>query len=119
MGEIVSRNELSNQLMKGVGGIGAGIGLLIVLPVIAGPIGYIAGGVLLLAGLVLSASKSQRKAAAVSLGAGIITLATALLLNTPIIGPILNVAKWIASFGLIAAGGFSLFKFFKNMKSRT
>lgn len=119
MGEIVSRNELSNQLMKGVGGIGAGIALLILLPVITGPVGIIAGGVLMLAGLVLSASKTQRKAGAVSLGAGIITLATALALHIPVIGPILRVAGWIAGFGLIAAGGFSLFKFFKNMKSRT
>jgi hypothetical protein len=118
MGEIVSRNELSNQLMKGVGGVGAGIGLLIILPWVAGPVGFIAGGILALAGLIFSGSKTQRKAGAVTLGAGIITLATALALNIPVIGPILGVAGWVAGFGLIAAGGFSLFKFFKNMKAR-
>jgi hypothetical protein len=119
MGEIVSRNEMSNQLMKGVGGVGAGIALLILLPIIAGPVGYIASGVLLLSGLVLSSSKTQRKAGAVALGAGIFTLATALAFAVPVVGPILSFAGWVAGFGLIAAGGFSLFKFFKNMKART
>jgi hypothetical protein len=115
MGEIVSRNELSNQLMKGVGGIGAGIALLIILPWIGGTFGFIAAGVLLLAGLVLSASKTQRKAGAVSIGAGIVTGAVALLQNIPIIQHLF----WIAPIGLIIAGGISLFNFFKNMKSRT
>jgi len=115
MGEIVSRNELSNQLMKGVGGIGAGIALFLLLPVVGGPVGFIAAGVLLLAGLILSASKTQRKAGAVSLGAGIITGAVAILQNTPIIKHLF----WLAPIGLIIAGGISLFKFFKNMKSRT
>jgi hypothetical protein len=114
MGEIVSRNEMSNQLMKGVGGVGAGIALLIIFPIAGSTVGLIAAGVLALAGLILSAAKTQRKAAAVTLGAGIITGAAYLLQKIPII----NSLFWIAPIGLIIAGGFSLYKFFKNMKAR-
>jgi hypothetical protein len=115
MGEIVSRNELSNQFLKGVGGVGAGVALLILLPIVGGPVGYIGAGILLLAGLVLSASKTQRKAGAVSLIAGIATGIVALLSTTPIIKDLF----WLAPIGLIIAGGISLYRFFKNMKART
>jgi hypothetical protein len=114
MGEIVSRNELSNQLMKGVGGVGAGIGLLILLPWVAGVPGLIAASILGLIGLILSASKTQRKAGAVAIGAAVVTGAVAILQKVPII----NSLFWIAPIGLIIAGGFSLYKFFKNMKAR-
>ena len=119
MGEIVSRNELSNQLLKGVGGIGAGIALLILLPWVAGLPGLIAGGILTLAGLVVRASQTQRKAGAVALGAGIITGVAAGILMIAEKIPLIRELFWIAPIGLIIAGGFSIYKFFKNMKVRT
>ena len=115
MGEIVERKELSKQLMNGVGGVGAGTAILILQGLIGGWFGYVAAGVLILAGLAMSASKSQKKAGAVALGAGVIIGLIPLLSN---ILPILGSLIWVAGFGLILAGGYSLFKFAKNMKNR-
>ena len=113
MGEMVSRNELSNQLLKGVGGVGSGAAILALQSLLVWPIGLIPTGILILAGLVLSASQTQRKAGVVALGAGIIT--GAITIANSLLGPLV----WLAGLGLIIAGGFSLYKFFKNMKART
>jgi len=74
-----------------------------------GPLGWIVGGALILFGLVAGRSKSDRRAAFVTIAAGAATLLAGFFG-----GPLMTVA----GIGLLAAGGWSAFKFARSLRQR-
>jgi len=111
MSDLVPRKVLVKQGMMGVGGIVGG-GILLFLAGLSGPAGWIVGGLLTLVGLGVSASRDDRAAGVVILGAGVLTLVTALI---PGIGWLMT----LGGIGLIVAGGYSVIKFIINLKKRS
>lgn len=109
MGDLVPRSQLSNQVMKGIGGIGGGILLMALSGVISGPVGWIAAGVLGVIGLGLTLSKKEKKAGMATLGVAAVTALAGIFFPGLI---------WVAGAGLIIFGGFSIYKFIKNMQKR-
>jgi CHASE2 domain-containing sensor protein len=110
MSDIVPRNQVAKSGVKGVGALVGGAGLLVLnaLPPVPA---IIAGAALAVVGFALSGSRSDRVAGIVTAAAGIVTLASGLLH----VGWML----WIPGIGLLAAGVYSLVKFFRGMKSRS
>jgi lysylphosphatidylglycerol synthetase-like protein (DUF2156 family) len=110
MSDIVPRSEVTKSGVKAVGAIAGGVTLLILAAV---PVfGIIAGGVLLVAGLALTSSKSDRTAGIVTAVVGAASLVTG----------IFHGASWImqvAGILFIGTGIYSLVKFFRGMKTRT
>ena len=115
MGDLVPRKELVKQGMMGIGGIVGG-GILLILSGVSGPAGWIIGGLLTLVGLGVSASRDDRPAGVVMLGAGVLTIASALPLG---IGPTASWLMRLGGIGLIIAGGYSIIKFIINLKKRS
>ena len=115
MGDLVPRKELVKQGMMGIGGIVGG-GILLLLAGISGPAGWIVGGLLTIVGLGVSASRDDRAAGVVILGAGVLTLVSALPLG---IGGTADWLIWAGGIGLIIAGGYSIIKFIINLKKRS
>ncbi len=115
MGDLVPRKELVKQGMMGIGGIVGG-GILLLLTGISGPAGWIVGGLLTIVGLGVSASRDDRAAGVVILGAGVLTLVSALPLG---IGDTASWLIWAGGIGLIIAGGYSIIKFIINLKKRS
>jgi cell division protein FtsW (lipid II flippase) len=117
MGDLVpSRQDLVKQGMRGVAGVGGGIGLLILSGIRnAGLVpGLIAGGVLAVVGLVIGRSREDRNAGLIALGAGIVTAVASI----PVIGGVVGWLLPVAGIGLLLAGGYSLFKFWTNLRKR-
>lgn len=110
--EIVPRKELNNQLLKGVGGIGGGIGLWILAGAGFWP-GIILSGLVVFAGLGMSRSKKDRLGGLIAIGAGALGILAQVF--PPAAVPLLV----IGGIGLVVAGGISLAKFIKNMSKRT
>ncbi len=116
MGDLVPRDQLVKQGMKGIAGVGGGIGLLVLTGISAHPIaGLIAGGVVAVAGAVIGSSPEDRRAGMVTVGAGLATVVASL----PVIGPLVHWLLPVAGVGLILAGGWSLFKFWRNLRRRS
>ena len=113
MGDLVPRNVLVKQGMKGVGGIVGG-GALLLLARLGGVAGWIAGGLITALGLGISTSRDDRVAGLVTAGAGILTLVS----QVPLVGGAADLLMTIGGIGLIAAGGYSLIKFFINLAKR-
>ena len=111
--EIISRQELNKQLMKGAGGVIGGVGLLVLGSVSTIP-AIILSGAVILAGLGLSSSKKDRLAGLIAIGAG----ALGILAQIPIVGALATPLLIIGGIGLLGAGGISLYKFIKNMQKR-
>ena len=116
MGELATRSEMTKSLMNGVGGVGAGIGLLIIAGIASSPVLWIAAGVCAVIGLGMVLTKRQKKAGAVMIGAAAVVGAAGLV--TALLGAVVPWLVPVAGIGLIALGGFSLFKFFSNLKNR-
>jgi hypothetical protein len=112
MGELTTRSEMSKQLMNGVGGVGAGIGLIII-SALGAPVVLVGAGICAAIGIGLALSKTQKKAGMVMLGAGVVVGVAGL------ISALTGVLVPIAGIGLIGLGIFSLYKFFSNMKKRS
>jgi len=121
MGDIVPRNQLVKQGVQGIAGIGGGVGLLILRAitnigdVVFSVPGLVVGGVVTIAGLVITSSPEDRNAGMITIGAGALTLAASL----PLVGGIAKVFMWIGGIGLIAAGAVSLFRFLRNLRRRS
>lgn len=116
MNEIVPRNVLMKQGTKAVGGIGGGVALL-VLRGIGGLLvpGLIVGGVLTAVGIGISSkSKEDRMAGLITTAAGVLTAVASL----PIVGGFAKGLMLIGGIGLLVAGGVSLYKFIKGLRSR-
>ena len=117
MGDIVPRNKLVKQGVKGLGGVGGGITILI-LSSLGTISGLVFGGLLTAVGILISKSKDDRIAGTIVAGAGIITLIS-LLIKIPAIGSVASWLMGIGGVGLILAGGWSIFKFIKNLRKRS
>ncbi len=115
MGDLVPRNVLVKQGMKGVGGIVGG-GALLLLSSLGGVVGWIIGGVLTAVGLGISTSRDDRVAGLITAGAGVLTLVSQL--PVPLLGGIAGWLMGVGGVGLIVAGGYSLIKFFVNLSKR-
>jgi hypothetical protein len=114
MSDIVPRSQLTKDGVKGAGATAGGLALLI----LAGGhlISMIAGGVLIVAGLALSSSKSDRTAGIVTTVVGAAALASGIL------GRWIPAIPWlmrVAGIAFVGLGIYSLVKFFRGMKSRT
>lgn len=119
MGDLIPRNELVKQGVKGFAGVGGGIGMFILRWIAGGGTGFslpglIVGGAVVVAGLAISTSKEDRSAGMITAAAGAATVIAAL----PVIGPAAGWLMGLAGVGLIAAGAYSLFRFFRNLSRR-
>jgi hypothetical protein len=110
MGDLVPRKTMVNQFLVAAGGIAGGIVTLAVAGWGFIP-GLIVGGII---GLAVTSSQENRMAGLVALGAG----ALVILSKIPILNLLATPLLVIGGIGLIALGGFSLFKFIKNMMKR-
>lgn len=115
MSDIVPRNVLTKQGVKGVGAVAGGATLLVLASLLAhwGWFGIVIGAVLTLGGLALSGSRSDRTAGIVTAVAG-----GAILLTGIFGGPL----PWlVGAAGLVFLGGgiYSLVKFFRGLRSRS
>jgi hypothetical protein len=114
MSDIEPRSKVTRSGMTAVGGIAGGTALL----VLAGFhwFGIIAGAVLVVGGLALSSSKSDRKIGIVTAVVGAASLVTGIL------GRWLPGIPWLmraAGILFIGVGIYSLVKFFRGVKSRS
>jgi hypothetical protein len=119
MNDIVPRREMVKLGLKGVGGVGGGLGLFLLKGIAAmgGSLsipGLIAGVLVTSAGMVVASSKEDRQAGILTAGAGAITVIASL----PLIGGLAGLLMSVAGIGLIAGGVYSLYKFWKGIKSR-
>jgi hypothetical protein len=113
MGDLVPRKTMVNQFLVAAGGIAGGIVTLAVAGWGFIP-GLIVGGIIGAIGLAVTSSQENRMAGLVALGAG----ALVILSKIPILNLLATPLLVIGGIGLIALGGFSLFKFIKNMMKR-
>ncbi|GAH81024.1 unnamed protein product [marine sediment metagenome] len=117
MGDLVPRQELVKQGVKGVAGVGGGIGLLILNGIASAGFlpGLIVGGLVTVVGMVIGSSKEDRRAGLITIAAGAATIAASI----PLIDRIVSWLLPVAGIGLIVAGGYSLFKFWRNLRKRS
>ena len=110
MSDIVPRSEITKNGVKAVGAIAGGVTLLVLaaVPLFA----IIAGSVLVVAGLALSSSKSDRAVGIVTVVVGAASLVTGIFHGTSWI-------MQIAGILLIGTGIYAVWKFFRGMKTRT
>jgi hypothetical protein len=115
MGDLVPRSELVKQGWRGFGGVAGGI-VLLVLRGIAG-IGFwpglLAGAFLILLGLGIGSARGDRLPGALTIAVGAATLIGSI--------PGFSGVRWlmsVAGISLIAAGAWSLVKFFINLRKR-
>jgi hypothetical protein len=120
MSDIVPRSQLTKQGTYGVMATAGGVALLILAS--GGWFGVIAGGVLLVAGLALSSSKSDKGIGVVTAVVGGAAVATGLLGHIPILSWFVRAADFIMRAGgvvLIGTGIYSLIRFFGNLRKRS
>ncbi len=126
MDDLVPREELVKQGMRGLGGLAGGAGLFVLRLFTHGteitlPLGLkisltglIVGGVVTLVGLAIGSSREDRRAGLVVTAAGLLTLACSL----PLVRPIGVTLMGIGIFGMLAIGVFNLIKFLRNLRRR-
>ncbi len=121
MREIVPRETLVRQGMRGFGGVGGGVGLLILQSLARIGSGLSLPGLIVGAGLtvlglgVAAKDPTDRDAGLVTAAAGIMTGVASL----PIVGGLASGLMWISGVGLLAIGGYNLYRFFKGIKARS
>jgi hypothetical protein len=117
MGDIVPRDQLTKQAMTGVGGVAGGIALLVVRALTGSTVGgLVIGGIAALVGLIMTKDRADRKAGLVALAAGGITV---LGLAIPGLRTLAGTLLLISGIGLLGFGGWSLFKFIKNLRRQS
>lgn len=110
--EIVPREKVTKHGVQGVVSVAGGVGSIILAAITAHPVfGIIVGGVIGLAGLALSSSKHDRTLGVVTtvVGAGAIAASIFHLGGLLVTGGII----------LLGVGAYSLFRFFRGLKSRS
>jgi hypothetical protein len=119
MSDIEPRSQVSKNGVKGVGALAGGVGLLLLSALSAHfVLGLIAGGILTVVGFSLTGTKSDRTAGWVTAVAGIVTAVSAVSRVLHFL-PNLGWLMWIPGVALIGAGVWSLFKFFRGVRSRS
>jgi hypothetical protein len=111
MGDIVPRKEVEREGIRGFASI-AGGGALLLLSALPVAIGVIGGGALALVGFGIAGSKKDRLAGGVAATAGIVTV----LAKLGIFGGGL---LWLGGVGLLGFGAWSLYNFFRKLKTRS
>ena len=117
MSNLPARSELAKTAVRGFGALGGGVALLVLAGLSRGLIGVIVGGALAVVGLSVGSSRSDRTAGVITAAAGILSILSGL---SSIVGgfPNLSGMMWVAGIGLAAYGGFSLYRFFTNLRRR-
>jgi len=113
MGDLVPKKQLVSYGSKGVGGVIGGAAILALGALGAIP-SLIVGGIIGLVGLGVSRSADDRKAGLVMAAAGAAVAITAI----PGIGPLAGWLLGVSGIGLLALGGWNLFKFIRGYKKR-
>ncbi len=112
MDDIVPREKLVKDGLKGFLATGGGIGLLILKGISSVPLfGAIVGGILAVIGMGFGISKEDKPAGVIALTTGVLTIIASFL---PGVRWLMSVAGW----GLLIGGAVSLYKFFKKLKTR-
>ncbi len=118
MGDLIPREKLIRQGMRGLGGLGGGIGMLVLRIFTGGPglslLGLIVGGAVTVFGLTVASSREDRRAGLVVTAAGLLTAAASL----PWVGGIGQTLMTLGGIGLLAVGAFNLVKFLVNLRKR-
>ncbi|HUI70397.1 MAG TPA: hypothetical protein VL354_07725 [Spirochaetia bacterium] len=120
MSDIVPRNQLTKQGTYGIMATAGGVALLILAG--GGWFGVIAGGILLVGGLALSGSRSDKGLGVVTAVVGGAALATGLLGHIPVLSWFVRVADFVmraAGVVLIGTGIYSLVRFIGNLRKRS
>jgi hypothetical protein len=115
MSDIVPRSKVSKQGVQGVVSLAGGIGAFVLAAISNGFLGIIIGGVVTVAGLLLSSSKHERGVGVVITVVGAVTVAA----SFGIFGWLVHGLMYGAGAILVGLGGWSLFKFFRGLKSRS
>jgi len=113
MSNLIPRDQLVKDGLKGFGAVGGGLAVLILKALSSSLIvGLLAAGIVTIAGIAIGSSREDRNA-------GLITVAVGVLTGIAAIIPPLRWLMSIAGWGLLAAGGVALFRFFKNLRKRS
>jgi hypothetical protein len=115
MSDMPTRSEVRNNFIKGVAGIGGGVGLWILSTLGFIP-GLIVGGLVAGVGALMLRSEKERNAGMAAIGIGALTAVAASPI--PFISGFSNVLFGIAAIGAGIFGGWSLWKYFQGMKAR-
>jgi hypothetical protein len=112
MSDIVPRSQLTKQGVQGVVAVAGGIGVLVLASL--GWFGAIIGGVVTVIGIALAGGKKERMAGIAMSVLGGVTVVSSIFNHGFFHG--IMIAAGILLIGL---GGFSLFRFFSNLRKRT
>ncbi len=112
MDDLIPRDRLIKDGLKGFGAVGGGMGILILRALSSNLIvGLIAAGLVAVVGVIIGSSKEDRTAGLITLGVAAVTVVAAII-------PGLRWLMRISGWGLILAGGITLFRFFRNLRKR-
>jgi len=111
--DIVPRGTLARQGVQGV--VSAAGGVILLAAARGGPLGIVIGGLVIVAGLALTGSRSDRNAGLAAVAAGVVTL----------VGGI-GGRSWLwllwpmrlAGLALLGLGGYWIWKFIANLRTR-
>ncbi len=120
MSDLVPRDRLTGQGVRGVVAVAGGIGIL-ALAGIGGIPGIIVGGVLAVIGLAFSGSRPERNAGLVIAAVGAAVLVTSVFSLLGLHGPISGLFHWLmraAGLILLGVGGLSLYRFISGLRKR-
>ena len=113
MGDLVPKKQLVNYGSKGIGGVVGGA-VILALNALNPIASLIVGGIIGLFGLGMSRSADDRKMGLFTAAAGAAVAITAI----PAIGGLAGWLLGVSGIGLLALGGWNLFKFIRGYKKR-
>ncbi|MGA2977713.1 MAG: hypothetical protein ABSF77_20625 [Spirochaetia bacterium] len=120
MSDIVPRQKLTKQGVQGAISIAGGIGAFVLAAITSIPVvGIIVGGIITIAGLALAGSKHERGAGVITTVVGVATLAATVPFINRIFGGLVHGVLIFGGIVLVGVGAYSLFKFFRGLKTRT